>query len=43
MMASHSMLLHASGHTMSVTLEPLHDAIERIAYLYGKPTAVRRL
>jgi cell wall-associated NlpC family hydrolase len=43
MMASHSMLLHASGHTMSVTLEPLRDAIERIAYLYGKPTAVRRL
>lgn len=43
MMASHSTLLHASGHTMSVTLEPLRDAIERIAYLYGKPTAVRRL
>jgi len=43
MMASHSMLIHASGHTMSVTLEPLRDAIERIAYLYGKPTAVRRL
>lgn len=43
MMASHSMLLHASGHTMSVTLEPLRDAIERIAYLYGKPTAIRRL
>lgn len=43
MMASHSMLLHASGHTMSVTLEPLRDAIDRIAYLYGKPTAVRRL
>lgn len=43
MMASHSTLIHASGHTMSVTLEPLRDAIERIAYLYGKPTAVRRL
>jgi hypothetical protein len=26
-----------------VTLEPLRDAIERIAYLYGKPTAIRRL
>ena len=25
------------------SLEPLGDAIERIAYLYGKPTAVRRL
>lgn len=43
MMASHSTLLHASGHSMSVTLEPLRDAIERIAYLYGNPTAVRRL
>ena len=43
MMASHSTLLHASGHTMSVTLEPLRDAIERIAYLYGRHTAVRRL
>lgn len=43
MMASHSMLVHASGHTMSVTLEPLRDAVERIAYLYGQPTAVRRL
>ncbi|RCW87468.1 NlpC/P60 family protein [Phyllobacterium bourgognense] len=43
MMASHSMVLHASGHMMSVTLEPLREAIERIAYLYGKPTAVRRL
>jgi cell wall-associated NlpC family hydrolase len=43
MMASHSTLIHASGHTMSVTLEPLRDAIERISYLYGKPTAVRRL
>ncbi|WP_410010649.1 NlpC/P60 family protein [Phyllobacterium zundukense] len=43
MMASHSMVLHASGHTMSVTLEPLRETIERIAYLYGKPTAVRRL
>ncbi len=43
MMASHSTLLHANGHAMSVTLEPLPEAIERIAYLYGKPTAVRRL
>lgn len=39
---SPDMLIHASGHTMSVTLEPLRDAIERIAYLYELPTAFRR-
>lgn len=36
------MLLHASGHTMTVTLEPLKDAIKRIAYLYDLPTLIRR-
>jgi cell wall-associated NlpC family hydrolase len=35
-------LIHASGHTMSVTLEPLRDAIDRIAYLYDYPTVIRR-
>ncbi|WP_394691239.1 NlpC/P60 family protein [Hoeflea sp.] len=35
-------LLHASGGTMSVTREPLQVAIERIAKLYGHPTAYRR-
>jgi hypothetical protein len=36
------MLIHASGHTMTVTLEPLQDAIKRIAYLYDLPTLIRR-
>ncbi|WP_343313174.1 NlpC/P60 family protein [Brucella sp. BE17] len=35
-------LIHASGHTMMVTLEPLKEAIKRIAYLYGMPTLIRR-
>ncbi|PYE89254.1 NlpC/P60 family protein [Phyllobacterium leguminum] len=41
-MADEKTLIHANGHTMSTNYEPLHDAIERIAYLYGYPTAVRR-
>ncbi len=36
-------LLHSSGHAMMVALEPLRDAVERIAYLYGPPTICRRL
>lgn len=40
--ASPDMLIHASGHTMTVTLEPLQDAIKRIAYLYDLPTLIRR-
>ncbi|OYR10442.1 C40 family peptidase [Brucella grignonensis] len=40
--ASPDMLIHASGHTMTVTLEPLKDAIRRIAYLYDLPTLIRR-
>lgn len=35
-------LLHSSGHTMDVALEPLSAAIERIGYLYGLPTGYRR-
>lgn len=35
-------LLHASGGTMYVTREPLKTAIDRIAKLYGPPTAYRR-
>ncbi|MDP2732132.1 MAG: NlpC/P60 family protein [Hoeflea sp.] len=35
-------LLHASGGTMTVTREPLRDAISRIGRLYGQPTAYRR-
>ncbi|MBW3097775.1 C40 family peptidase [Pseudohoeflea coraliihabitans] len=35
-------ILHASGGTMTVTREPLADAIERIRPLYGAPTGFRR-
>ncbi|MEM9206745.1 MAG: NlpC/P60 family protein [Pseudomonadota bacterium] len=35
-------LLHANGNTMDVTVEPLHDAVERIERLYARPTSVRR-
>jgi cell wall-associated NlpC family hydrolase len=35
-------LLHASGHTMSVTRENLDAAIKRIGWLYDMPTAYRR-
>lgn len=37
------LLLHANGKSMDVTSEPLLPAIERIAYLYEKPTGVRRV
>lgn len=35
-------IIHANGHTMAVAREPLRAAVERIAYLYGRPTAFRR-
>lgn len=35
-------LIHANGHTMNVATEKLEDAIERIGYLYGFPTTLRR-
>jgi cell wall-associated NlpC family hydrolase len=35
-------MIHASGHTMRVSHEPLKEAIERIGYLYGAPTGFRR-
>lgn len=35
-------MIHANGHTMLVSREPLGAAIERIGYLYGKPTGFRR-
>lgn len=41
-MAGKKYLLHANGNTMNVALEPLQKAIERIAYLYGEPTIIRR-
>lgn len=42
MMEDKDILLHASGHTMTVTRELLSDAIARIGYLYGPPTICRR-
>lgn len=42
-MADRRQLLHANGHFMQVTLEPLADAVERIAQRYGKITAIKRL
>lgn len=35
-------MVHANGHTMLVSREPLDAAVERIGYLYGKPTGFRR-
>jgi len=43
MMQDAATLLHASGYTMSVTTEPLDEAVERIAAQYGPPSAYRRL
>lgn len=42
-MADGRQLLHANGHFMQVTLEPLADAVERIAKRYGKITAIKRI
>ena len=36
-------VLHANGHFMQVTREPLATAIARIAPLYGSATSIRRL
>jgi cell wall-associated NlpC family hydrolase len=35
-------LLHANGHTMTVSHEGLEDAIRRIGWLYQQPTGYRR-
>ncbi|MCR9122274.1 MAG: NlpC/P60 family protein [Phyllobacteriaceae bacterium] len=35
-------LLHANAHAMAVSNEPLGEAIDRIARLYGQPTGYRR-
>lgn len=35
-------MIHANGHTMLVSREPLREAIDRIGYLYGGPTSFRR-
>lgn len=41
-MTDASNIVHASGHTMLVSQEKLRDAVDRIGYLYGGPTAFRR-
>jgi cell wall-associated NlpC family hydrolase len=35
-------IIHANGHSMMVSREPLRTAVDRIAYLYGRPTGFRR-
>jgi cell wall-associated NlpC family hydrolase len=35
-------IIHANGRTMMVNSEPLAEAVERIAGLYGRPTVFRR-
>jgi cell wall-associated NlpC family hydrolase len=42
-MSDQRMLLHANGHFMQVTLEPLRGAVERIAARHGKITTIKRL
>ncbi len=42
MMENETVMIHASGHTMSVVREPFTDAIARIGHLYGLPLAYRR-
>ncbi|MEM7300976.1 MAG: NlpC/P60 family protein [Pseudomonadota bacterium] len=41
-MSDHKTLLHANGHTMDVSQEPLQQAIDRIGYLYEQPIGFRR-
>ena len=36
-------LLHANGHTMTVARENFEAAVERIGWLYSRPTGFRRL
>jgi cell wall-associated NlpC family hydrolase len=36
-------MVHASGHHMKVVIEPLAEAVDRIARTGGWPTSVRRL
>ncbi|MFZ5672014.1 MAG: C40 family peptidase [Pseudomonadota bacterium] len=42
-MADQRTLLHANGHFMQVTREPLADAVDRIARRHGKITGIRRI
>jgi cell wall-associated NlpC family hydrolase len=42
MMLDGGRLIHANGHHMMTVIEPLADALERIAALYGPATSFRR-
>ncbi len=42
-MADERMLLHANGHFMQVTLEPLRIAVDRIAARHSRITSIKRL
>lgn len=35
-------IIHANGHSMTVAREPLRQAVDRIAYIYDRPTGFRR-
>ncbi len=41
-MRDNSDIIHANGHMMLTSCEPLAEAVERIGYLYGQPTEYRR-
>lgn len=42
-MENEEILLHASGHTMSVARENFEAAVKRIGWLYEQPTGYRRI
>lgn len=43
MMLDESNIIHASGHAMAVVTEDFQEALDRIGYMYGAPTAYRRV
>jgi hypothetical protein len=42
MMLDRERLIHCNGHHMMTAIEPLTDALARIAALFGQPTSFRR-
>jgi hypothetical protein len=42
MMLDRERLIHSNGHHMMTVIEPLTDALTRIAALFGQPTSFRR-
>ncbi|MGI9374219.1 MAG: C40 family peptidase, partial [Hyphomicrobiales bacterium] len=43
MMVDEMYMIHANGHHMQTVVEPVEEAISRIAYMYDTPTSFRRL